>query len=108
MIGYLAAYAGGIVTGVGLLLAHQYSVKRAVQIEQAKAKREGDKYRAQIDRLKEDCQAWALTAETQRAKAEGKIIGIQKGRNMTEAENLVRKLEGEDGKRTVKIGGVSK
>lgn len=107
MFGYLAAYAGGIVTGVGLLLAHQYSVKRAVKIEQVRAKREADKLRSENVRLREDCQAYELSAETARARAAGKVIGIKEGRNMSQAETLVRELDG-NGKRSVQIGGASR
>lgn len=108
MIATIAAYLGGIVTGVALLLLHQRSVRRAVQLEQARSKREADKLRGHIDRLQEDCRALELSAETARARAAGKIVGIQEGRNMSQAEILVRELEGKDGQHTVKVGGGAK
>lgn len=108
MIQYLAAFGGGVAIGVGLLLAHQYSVKRAVRIEQTKAKREADKLHGHIERLQEDCRALELSAETARARAAGKIVGIQEGRNMSQAEKLVRELEGNGGQRTVQVGGAAK
>lgn len=108
MIAVIAAYLGGIATGVTLLLLHQRSVRRAVQFEQARSKREADKLRGHIDRLQEDCRALELSAETARARAAGKVVGIQEGRNMSQAEKLMRELEGEEGRRRVQMGGVPK
>lgn len=104
MVGYVLVGLISSTVSVSLLLLHQYSVKRAVQAEQIKAKREASLLRAENARLEENYRALEFSAETARARAAGKLVGIQEGRNMNQAEKLVRELQGNQGRRNVQVG----
>lgn len=105
MLSYILTAAGGLAAGVGLTLAHQWSVRRAVGRERLAQTRAADRLRAENRRLREDLQAYELSSEAARARAQGKVIGIKEGRNMSQAEQLVRAMEGNEGRRDVRIGG---
>lgn len=104
MIRYILTYLGGIATGVTLLLAHQTSVRRAVQFEQTKAKREADKLRAENARLTEDIAAYELSSEAARAREQGKIVGLREARNQSSYQRLEQSLN-PGNRRTVQMGG---
>lgn len=104
MIQYIAVYAGGIATGVGLLLGHQYSVKRAVSKEKAQAKRDMERLRNENCQLREDLQAFELSSEAARAREQGKIVGLREGRNQSNYQRFEQALNG-GGRRSVQVGG---
>lgn len=107
MLGYVAAYLGGIASGVGLLLLHQRSVRRAVKLEQTKAKREADKLRAENLQMREDLAAYELSSEAARAREQGKIVGLREAQNQSSYQRLEQSLN-PGGRRKVQVGGEPK
>ena len=108
MIGTIAAFAGGIAVGVGLLLAHQWSVRRALRQEKARARRDVDKLLGENARLREDIAAYELSSEAARAREQGKIVGLREGMNQSNYSRFAQSLQGESGKRSVQIGGAGR
>ena len=105
MLSYILTAAGSLAAGVGLTLTYQWSVRRAVGRERAAHLRAEDKLRAENRRLREDIQAYELSSEAARAREQGKVVGLREARNMSQAERLVRSMQGNGGRREVQIGG---
>lgn len=109
MIQYLAAFGGGIVTGVGLLLAHQYSVRRATERfrDEYRTRRENAKLRAEIEELREIVDARERCDEARDARERGKIIGLREGRNESNYKRFEQAVN-PNGQRKVQVGGAAK
>ena len=88
---------------VGLLLLHQYIVRRAVRSEQVKARRDANQLRSENARLREDIAAYELSSEAARAREQGKIVGMREARNESNYRRFEQAVNG-DGRRTVHVG----
>lgn len=113
MIAYILSFAGGIATGVALLLAHQYVVRRATRAERRLAEAEKQKMQRRIEQLqrtieeqREDLNAYECSSVAAHARQQGKVVGFREGSNLSQAERLASTLQGgPEGRRTVQMGG---
>lgn len=102
-------YAAGVLTGMLLMAANRYSVRRAVEAERTRTDNERERVRmlqAEINRLNNnnDCaNAARIAREDERGKRQQKYAQPVRNATQIQADNLIHGLTG--GTRKVDIRG---
>ena len=102
MIGYIAAYAGGIATGVLLLWLNRRSVNAALAKEQKRHGAELERRNREIEKLKTDYSNLERCFDARDIRAKGRQEGIEQGKRMNAAEQFATAWEGT--RQNVKMG----
>lgn len=107
MLTYILTFIAGGIVFTALLLLHQHSVKRAVEAEMQKARGRFNSLSDENDRLRGQINALTRDRADSNGYKRGVEDGFQRGKNMLPFERLENTLSG-DGRRNVRVGGVTK
>ena len=89
MLGYIAAYVGGIATGAMLIYINKRSVNAALNAQKKRFDAEIKRRDSEIDRLKGDYSDLERSFEARDARAKG----VEQGRRMGGAERFASGFE---------------
>lgn len=89
MLGYIAAYVGGIATGAMLIYINKRSVNAALNAQKKRFDAEIKRRDSEIDRLKGDYNDLERSFEARDARAKG----VEQGRRMGGAERFASGFE---------------
>lgn len=110
MWSYILTGAISSAASVGLLLYHQYSIRRATEkmTEEYRMRKEINRLRAENEELRYTVTAADHCQEMRHVREQGYKDGKQRAMNMKRLEVLDNTLKGESGKRNVQVGGAAK
>lgn len=93
MFGYIAAYVGGIATGIFLIWMNRRSVETALAKQQKRYDAQIARKDSEISRLKEDYSAVERSLEARDIRAKGRAEGIDQGKRMSAVEQFSHTLD---------------
>lgn len=88
MFGYIAAYVGGIVTGVALIYINKRCIDKALAKQQKRYDAQIARKDNEISRLKDDYNAIERSLEARDYRAKGRAEGIDQGKRMSAVEQF--------------------
>lgn len=94
MFGYIAAYVGGIATGVVLIYINKRCIDKALTKQQKRYDAQIARKDNEISRLKDDYNAIERSLEARDYRAKGRAEGIDQGKRMSDAERFAANFDG--------------
>ena len=104
MFGYIAAYVGGIATGVALIYINKRCIDKALMKQQKHYDAQIARKDNEISRLKDDYNAIERSLEARDYRAKGRAEGIDQGKRMSAVEQFSNTLD----RRNVQFRGTTK
>ena len=93
MFGYIAAYVGGIATGVALIYINKRCIDKALTKQQKRYDAQIARKDNEISRLKDDYNAIERSLEARDYRAKGRAEGIDQGKRMSAVEQFSHTLD---------------
>lgn len=93
MLGYIAAYVGGIATGAMLIYINKRSVNAALNAQKKRFDAEIKRRYSEIDRLKGDYSDLERSFEARDISRKARAEGVEQGRRMGGAERFASGFE---------------